>query len=152
MAPVFLVCVAAASRAFLVNKAVLYFLLPAWHAISLNPLYWEAFERQEWRWSLDVCVCFFLLICTYMCFCKNVCSHVGVCLGSGVDVGLWREGGSAAALTDFQAPPAEPQTPASPLCSPLQKLMPDSTQHPWNKHKLPLFSSTWLAVVVQDVW
>ncbi len=106
--------------------------------------------REEKEEMKPASLCVFLS--TYMCFCENVSSCVGVCLGSGVDVGLWREGGSATALTDFQAPPAEPQTPASPLCSPLQKPMPDSTQHPRNKHKLPLFSSTWLAVVVQDVW
>lgn len=47
-------------------------------------------------------MCVYVLICAYMCSGENVCSHVHVCLGSGVDVGLWREGGSATALTDFQ--------------------------------------------------
>ncbi|KAK5905750.1 hypothetical protein CgunFtcFv8_001677 [Champsocephalus gunnari] len=43
-----------------------------------------------------------------MCFYENVRSHV--LSGSGVDVGLWREGGSATALTGFQAPQQKPQT------------------------------------------
>lgn len=74
MAPVFLVCVAAASRALLVNKAVLYFLLPAWHAI-FPP---RAARRKKRRRGP--------FVSARMCFliCASACSHV--CLGSGVDV------------------------------------------------------------------
>lgn len=79
-------------------------------------------------------------------------SHIHLCVWG---VGWWMsacgEGGSATALTDFQAPSTRPQNPSAPppplpsllLSSPLQRPMPDSTQHPPNKHKLPLFSSTW---------
>lgn len=153
MAPVFLVCVAAASRALLVNKAVLYFLLPAWHAIILNPLLLRSpgEGKEEMRPGEFACIPI-RCMCLYVLLPKNVRSHVCVCLGSGVDGGLRRKGGSATALTDFQAPRQNRKTPASPLRSPLQRPTPDSTQHPRNKHKLPLFSSTWLAAVVQDVW
>lgn len=57
----------------------------------------------------------------YMLICASVkmCVHMGtcVCLRSGVDVGLWREGGSATALTDFQAPRhnRKPPLPPPPL-------------------------------------
>lgn len=69
---------------------------------------------------------------------KMCCHMFSVSLGCGLDVDLWWEGGSVTTLTDFQAPRHNRSTP-------LQRLLPDSTQHPRNKHKLPLFSTTWLA-------
>ena len=74
-------------------------------------------------------------------------SHVlvHVCLGCGVDVDLWWEGGAATAQTDFHVPQENHKPLLSAICSPLQRPLPDSTQCPRNKHKLPLFSTVWLA-------
>ena len=85
--------------------------------------------------------------CLYVLICENLFSRVCVCLGSGVDVGLWREGGSSHRPDWLPGSPAETTNPPSPPTSahPCRGPTPDSTQHPRNKHKLPLFPSTWLA-------
>lgn len=66
-------------------------------------------------------------LCVYLCVLKSICAFtctvcVGVCahLRSGVDVGLWREGGSATALTDFQAPQQNRKPCFPPLLTPAE--------------------------------
>lgn len=75
-------------------------------------------------------------------------------LGCGVDVGLWREGGSATALTDFQAPGAGP-LPARPpqppprlltLAKAVTKSIPGGNTN-YQRSTLRGFQE-----VVQDVW
>ena len=62
-------------------------------------------QKEETR---PVCFCSYVL--SYMCFCMLTCvfGEWGGCLG------LRREGGSATALTDFQAPRHDRKTPAPP--------------------------------------
>lgn len=95
--------------------------------------------RGLWVWYID------------MCFCENVRSHVRS--GSGMDVGLWREGGSATALTGFQAPPAETAKPRSPPpsahpCRGRRQIQHSIHQTNTNSHCPPLRGSQ---RVVQDV-
>lgn len=88
-----------------------------------------------------------------------MCIHMCV-WGVGVDVGLWREGGSATALTDFQAPPAEtaypPPPPPHPISPPLSLLTPAEADARYNRASTKqtqtptVLLSTWLAAVVQD--
>lgn len=106
MAPVFLVCVAASVTCSACKQGRLVFPV-ACLARYLSSMHYEA-QKEETR---PVCFCSYVL--SYMCFCVLTCvfGEWGGCLG------LRREGGSATALTDFQAPRHD-RKPPLPLPSP----------------------------------
>lgn len=107
-----LVCVAAESRSVPANKAILYFLLPAWHAIPLDVLHWQASDEKGGMKS--VCVYNMYLYVLYMLLWRK-CMLTRTCV-----FGEWGgcrlvEGRWFSHRPDWlPGSPAEPQTPLSP--------------------------------------
>lgn len=88
--------------------------------------------------------------------CCTSCHMLSARQGCGVDVGLWWEGGSATALTDFQAPlqnrrkePPPPPQPPPHLLTVAQALTKSIHEANTNHHRSTLRG---FQEVVQDVW